>query len=202
MLIAALTGGGFKAPFEGDAIERRALTGEEMVDLLYERQNREAGLVIDLFNDHVVAFSRRREPLSLPPDANAIAIALQEEREARLYVFGHGAYSLATQVLMTRGVEWRELSVPFALRDERRTGWSRAFLDLVARATTREAFKNGLARLLAGGGRIGGSVAEGEALSLPRSPGARITKIALSLTVVASMIGCALVALWAERRRG
>src|SRR5262249_32009730 len=79
----------------------------------------------------------------------------------RVYVFENQWYALVTERLAREGRAWREISVPIALRRPAASGgdgWSDGFLDLLARPLDRDAFRNGLARLLGGaaGGGAGG----------------------------------------------
>lgn len=197
MLIAGFTVGGIGTTGAGDAVERRALRGEEMVDLLYDRRGADGGRIVDVFEDHV-EIPRAGGVSRAAPDAGAIAAALHGERTASLFVFGHGAYGAAIAALKDASIPWREMSVPHALRDSAGAGWSAAFRALSAQAASREAFREGLARLLAGGGRVGGDM--DAALQPAPAPGARIAAFLFPLSAGAALAGCVLLARWAERQ--
>jgi hypothetical protein len=204
MLIASLTlggggGGGGRARSGAEAIERRALRGEEMVDLLYSRRNASRAVVIDVFDDHVEIL-RDGGLRRTPPDADAIAAASRGAGEAAVFVFAHGAYRAATTALARQGIQWRELSVPRALRDDSGAGWSLAFIALGGQGS-RAAFRDGLARLLAGGGGRAGALSSRGDASGPFWPGSRAGAFLRPLGAAAALAGCALLARWAERRR-
>lgn len=198
MLLVALTIGGFGSQIEGEMIERRALRGEELVDLLYARRDQQGEPAIDLFDRHIEIHGERVEASRLP---ETIAAAFQRNQKALLFVFRQDAYAPVTQALMQRGIEWREMSVPRALRDPRGAGWSHSFLNLVERAPSRDAFKDGLARLLAGGGNTRELVDRRPSSSPPFSSALLSSDHLRFLMTIAALIGCALVAVWAERRR-
>ncbi|MGJ0508147.1 MAG: hypothetical protein ACR652_13680 [Methylocystis sp.] len=197
LLIGALAIGGGETDGAAENVERHALGGEEMVDLLYGRRDPGGESIIDVFEDRAEIFGQPGRASIAPPDPQAIAAALPPGRAVAVFVFAHGAYRAAFQGLKARGVPWREISVPLALRDESGDGWSSAFLALVERAPSREDFRIGLARLLTGGAARGaGAAPPVRGMTLP----AEFSKLIRLMETLVALSGCALLARWAERR--
>ena len=77
---------------------------------------------------------------------------LPGSRPIGVYVFGHHFYRNLTDNLKAFGLQWRELSVPQALRDFRTQrngqGWSEGFSRLIMQPSNRARFRAELARLL------------------------------------------------------
>lgn len=130
---------------------RRPLGAAEIVATLRDRGPGQPGASLDL-----TATGVRAADGSLLPGA-ALAARLPEilgrARDGgpvRLYVFSNRWFAAATDALTHAGFDWRDLSVPRALRRaDDPDAWSAAFLRLAAAGGDVGAFRDGLAHLLA-----------------------------------------------------
>ena len=137
------------------AVERLSLGSDGLFDLLYDRSAGTASAKIDLFERGIdVVFGGETERFnsveSVVPRLRQIAAATGSP--VGVYVFGHHFYRSMTDTLKRSGLQWREVSVPQALRDigkERSgQGWSGGFSQLIAHPADRARFRVELARLL------------------------------------------------------
>jgi hypothetical protein len=135
--------------------ERAPLGSDELFELLYDRSEATASVKIDLFEREIDVVSggeieRFASIESAVPRLRQIAAAAR--RPIGVYVFGHHFYRNVTDSLKMFGLQWREVSVPQALRDFRTQrngqGWSEGFSRLIAQPSNRAWFRAELARLL------------------------------------------------------
>ncbi|KAB0676869.1 hypothetical protein [Aureimonas leprariae] len=126
-------------------VEGRPLSGAERVDLLYARTD-PARPSVDLFAD------RAALPDGTTLDAQRDGLS-QLSANVGLFVFANDRYAAVAEGLRARGLPFREIDVPAALRDPAAPdrGWSPAFLQLAAQRLDRPAFVAALARLLDAG---------------------------------------------------
>ncbi len=141
------------------AVPHRALRAGDLVAMLKRRDPASPGLGLDLAEGEV-AISRGGATEALPAEAGLARIAAAWRdggggEPVRLYVFSNRHYREAVARLVRAGAPWTELSVPRALRDPVAEGrWSPEFLALAAHPASLDAFRDGLARLLAASDRI------------------------------------------------
>lgn len=136
-------------------VERAPLGSDELFDLLYERSKGTTSVKIDLFEREInVVFDGGTERFASIESAvlRLRQIVAAARRPIGIYVFGHHFYRNVADNLKLFGLQWRELSVPQALRDfrtqRRGQGWSEGFLRLIAQPSNRSRFRVELARLL------------------------------------------------------
>jgi len=136
-------------------IERVPLGSDELFELLYDRGRGTASVKIDLFEREIDVvyggeIKRFASIESAVPRLRQIAVAAR--RPIGVYVFGHHFYRSVTDSLKMFGLQWREVSVPQALRDFRTQrngqGWSEGFSRLIVQPSNRARFRAELARLL------------------------------------------------------
>jgi hypothetical protein len=145
-------------------------------------------LLIELHRDGIAVLTPASdEALRLPASHDELAMALSTllshaaaDREVALFVFAGDFYEPLRQSVTAAGRSIRELSVPQALRSPGPLGelddWSAAFLSLGRAARSEAAFRQALARLLAGSvvaraGSEGGARSQswlGASVPLPR----------------------------------
>jgi hypothetical protein len=138
------------------SIERSTLSSGDLFDLLYERREGAPTTKIDLFGHGIDVISGgKTEHFSSVENAvtRLRQIAAASTRlPVGVYVFSHQSYRNVTDNLKALGLNWREVSVPQALRDARLQtrgqGWSNGFSELIARPSNRAEFRVELARLL------------------------------------------------------
>jgi hypothetical protein len=167
ILIIMLAAGGHAPASRADApqmidvakdiagVERAPLGSDELFDLLYDRGEGTASVKIDLF-DRGIAVIFGGEAEHFASIENAVPrlrqIAAAARRPIGVYVFGHHFYRSVTDKFKAFGLQWREVSVPQALRDFRTAqngqGWSEGFSQLIARPSNRTRFRVELAHLL------------------------------------------------------
>jgi hypothetical protein len=138
------------------SVERSPLSGDELVDLLYERRAGAATTAIDLLEQSIdVVSGGKTEHFSslenAAPRLRQLAAA-SNRLPAGVYVFSHRFYRGLAETLKALGWSWREVSVPEALRDSgpetRGRGWSTGFSRLIAQRSDRAQFRLELAKLL------------------------------------------------------
>jgi hypothetical protein len=138
------------------SVERSPLSGDELVDLLYERREGALTTGIDLLDQSidVVSAGRTERFSSLENAASGLRqlAAASNRAPAGVYVFSHRFYRGLAENLKALGWTWREVSVPEALRDyspeTRGHGWSAGFSQLIAQPSDRTRFRLKLAELL------------------------------------------------------
>lgn len=143
------------APGGTGAVARAALDAAAMADLLYERRREAGGTRIDITR----AAGSGRAVLVVPDGESTLAPAGLDRLlragglpdPVRLYVFTHDAYAPVVAALQRHGRQWREISVPAALRQAGGTGWRDEFIALLGRTLSRHGFVRELAALLDGG---------------------------------------------------
>jgi hypothetical protein len=136
-------------------VERAPLGSDELFDLLYARRASAQSTKIDLFAHGIDVISAGKTQHFTSVEA-ALARLNESARftgvPVGVYVFSHRFYRDTTIALKTMGSEWREVSVPQALRDSSAKiegqGWSTGFFELIVRSTDRAQFRNELAQLL------------------------------------------------------
>jgi hypothetical protein len=168
---------------------------------------------IDLFNNEiVVVFGGQTERFGAAD--NAVAKIKQNAASGRVpvevYVFGHGFYRDITDNLKALGWDWREVSVPQALRDARPEtrgqAWSTGFLELIARPSGRTAFRAALAELLHSSSTdaTASEFLRGDVAASRQQPTATIDKLArwsrAALNALA-IFGGLIFVVWVEMRR-
>ena len=196
------------------------LSAGQMVDILYAHGGAGSGVGIDIFADRVeVSGPGGRAVASIGAravrDELAAAVGAAGGGPVRLYVFSNRVYNDAMHSV--DGMSWRtlEITVPAALRDRMRPehGWSASFARIEEQRLERAAFREALARLLAGStshrGGEGGGTGTGQRDEVVFQHGAsddasllqRLRRwIARFLTISFTVTGFAAL-LWIERDR-
>jgi hypothetical protein len=137
-------------------VERSPLSSGELFELLYERNEKEPSIKIDLFDKAIdVVINRKTRHFNSVEDAVSELRQLAASfRGAPLgvYVFSNRFYRRLTESLKGLGCSWREVSVPEALRNFQTAtndwSWSAGFSELIAGPADRARFRVELARLL------------------------------------------------------
>lgn len=147
------------------AVERAPLGASAMADLLYQRRISASGTRIDILPDGIklLATSVRSATSQDVDGADTTARELGQmlsvgrlPEPVSVYVFANGLYEDVARALQNNGHQWREISVPSALKQGGKGGWNRDFRALLARQTTRDAFVKDLAVILGGGAHRSG----------------------------------------------
>jgi hypothetical protein len=163
---ASLTGEQVEVSSDLVAVERRPLSGGEMVAELYDRRLATPAFAIDLRAGGVTLVSggaERALPLAgLRPTLATLLRQVPPDMPVRLYVFSPQAYADVVAALGSAGRPFLEMSVPLALRNRVGDGWSDGFLALAEVPSSLDDFRAGLARLVSGGTapRSGGAMDE------------------------------------------
>jgi hypothetical protein len=195
-------------------IDRAPLTAGEMVDLLYSRQQGPGPIRVDLFDHGIEVISASgSEYISAREGVQQRLSKLTDTAglTANLYVFGHEFYRSVTKALAGAGRNWREISVPQALRQREpataRQGWSTNFMDLMRRSLDRAHFRTELARLLASPGPPSGQtkgLGEKTARSLIGEDSIilRLASLSRGIAAAAAIVAGLAFVLWVETHKG
>jgi hypothetical protein len=195
-------------------IDRAPLTAGEMVDLLYGRQQGPGPIRVDLFDHGIEVISASgSEYISTKDGVRQHFSKLTETsgQTVNLYVFGHEFYRSVTEALAGAGRNWREISVPQALRQSEhgtaRHGWSANFMDLMRRSLDRAHFRTELARLLASPGP---SSSQTKGLGEKTAPSfigddsviPRLASLLRGIAAAAAIVAGLAFVLWVETHKG
>ena len=194
-------------------LERSPLSGDELVDLLYERRDGAVTTRIDLLEQSIVAAGKTERFSALENAAPRLRqlAAASNNAPAGVYVFSHRFYRGLAENLKTLSWTWREVSVPEALRDSGSGttdhGWSAGFSRLIVQPSDRAQFRLELARLLQSPSTRNdehlaqGSWAAGAPSQMPPTITDRLARWSRgALNAISILSGLAFIA-WVEMRR-
>lgn len=142
------------------SVERAPLGASAMADLLYQRRLSALGTRIDVLPKglRVLASSARS---GIQQDVDGIDMSVRDLGQLisvgrlpepfSVYVFSNDLYDDVARTLQNNGYQWREISVPYALKLDEQGAWNKEFRALLNRQLTKDAFVKDLASILGGG---------------------------------------------------